>query len=121
MPQKYYAKILLKYSGKKGQKCLIAVTTFGSDESEVRENIDRMIQVWQDIKYYEVLKICTHPIILQKYVIVAILKYPNGSAKEIKLNTRAENRADVEFFFEALLQDFKNVVSSQIVKIEKSY
>lgn len=119
MARIYYAKIKLYNSGNNTGDTQIVLKTFGYDEAEAEENVSRLVKTWENVKEFEVEKISSLPITIQKFVIIATLKYKNRKTRTIKYNTQAENKDDAEKFFRDAVSSWNHVAAIQINAIEK--
>lgn len=113
----YYAKLKIDHVKKNCRNVIISVKTFGDDSDAARLNIEMLVQNWNDIKSFEILKISNYPINVEKYIVKAGIKLNNGKAKDVKLNIRAENKAEVKTVFQEIINTWHGVVSSEIKEI----
>ena len=77
----YYAKLKIDHVKKNCRNVIISVKTFGDDSDAARLNIEMLVQNWNDIKSFEILKISNYPINVEKYIVKAGIKLNNGKAK----------------------------------------
>lgn len=118
----FYAKIkLFNPSVKSFCNTQIALKTYGSDELDAEENVSKLIETWSNIEQYEIEKISSRPINIDRFVIIATLKYSSGIVKNIKYNTRAEDKKDAEKFFREALDSWHQVVGIEIHTIQKRF
>jgi hypothetical protein len=119
MARIFFVKIKLYNSDKNVGDTQIVLKTFGFDENDAEENVSRLVETWHDVEEYAIETISSFPITIEKFVVIATLKYKNGKTKTIKYNTRAENAEDAESFFREAVATWNHVVNIQIHSIEK--
>ncbi len=107
----YYAKVFLI---SKDEYKVIVLQTFGSDEYDASGNVRRMIEGWEGIKNFELLKISPRQIFLRKYVIVAGIKYMTGRSKQVKINLKSETKNEAEAIFQKIISNWEYVSTYQI-------
>ena len=119
MARIFYAKIKLYNSDNNIGDTQIVLKTFGRDEADAEENVSRLVETWENVEEFEVERISSWPITIQKFVVIATLKYKNRKIKTIKYNTQAENKEDAEMFFREAVSTWNHVAAIQINAIEK--
>jgi hypothetical protein len=118
--KEYFAKILVQnLQPKKTDQ--VVLSSFAEDEETAEMKIDNIIEKWENVDFYEILKISNKPIQLRKYLIFADLKYSNGNLRTLTIPVRAENESDADVFFHKLIKEWNHVVSVQLKNIEKQF
>jgi len=112
----FYAKIETKSRDSKF-RAVNAIKTFGESVQDAEQNVERLIANWENIKTFRILRISDFPINISKYIVVAVLKFRMGSAKTMKLTVREENEAEARKIFHDIINDWGNVVASEIKEI----
>lgn len=112
----YYAKISLIT-----KTCykIVALQTFGADQWDARGNVEQLLEKWQDVKSYEILKIAPREIFLRKYVVIADIKYTNGRSKLIKINLKCETPAEAKGYFKKVISSWKYVAGFEVKSINE--
>lgn len=113
----YYVKISLDYFKKSCRNVYISLKTFGKNEANARENVERMIGCWQDIKNFTIVKISTLPIYLTEYDIRGVVKYKNRPNLQVFYRLKAENKAEAEELFKIKTAKWKDVIGREITEI----
>ncbi|MBW6536609.1 MAG: hypothetical protein K0B11_16485 [Mariniphaga sp.] len=119
MARIFFAKIRIYNYDYSAGASQLSVQTFGNDENDARENVNRMVGNWDGVLHYDVAKISNKAIPLQKYVVFCTLKYYNRKTREIKFNCKAESPKDAESFFREVISSWRDIVSIEIDGIEE--
>lgn len=112
----YFAKVKLKYS-ETTPIHHVAVKTWGETLQDAKFNVEQMVNTWQGLADFEVLKITRQPIHLTKFVVSGAVNYQNNRTNLIKLNIAAENREEAEQIFYEIIDSWRRVVSRQVLEI----
>jgi len=111
-----YAKIRL-YNEFKGTIHSVSVPTWGANENEATENVKKMVENWQGITSFSILKISRQPILIDKFFVETELYYRNGSARTIKLNLTAETEQEAREISEEIIKCWnKSIYSHRVVR-----
>jgi len=113
----YFAKVKLYYS-KTAPLYQVAVATWGETLEDARYNVETMVNSWQGLENFEVAKVTRQRIHLTKYVVKGAVNYCDGKTKTIKLNINAENRPEAEKIFYEIVDNWRRVVSRQVIEIQ---
>ena len=113
----YFAKVKIDHHKKNCRKVQICIKTFGHGFEDARKNLSRLIDNWQDVQHYEILRFSTTPIEIKKFVVIAIAKQSNRKSKEIKLTVTAENEEEAQSIFSEIVNTWTSCVSCQVLKV----
>lgn len=118
--KQFFAKIYVQ-SAMHQEGRQVVLKTFAENSETAESNIDRIIDKWDNVNFYEIQKITTKPIQLERYLIFSELKYSTGKTKNLKFHVKGEDKKDSEIFFRKLIGEWKQVVSVQINEIVKQF
>ncbi len=113
----YYAKTLIHYKKKHCRNVMICVKTYGVNIEDAKFNLSQLINSWDDIRNYEVLKIGKYPIPINRYIVAGTIKMFSGEARQIRLTVTAENKDEAKTMFKKIIESWKGLVSHEITQV----
>lgn len=108
-----YAKIRL-YNEIKSTIISTAVPTWGANESEITENIKKMVQTWADVTSFSIIRTSPNPILIEKFFVEIQVIYRNHSSRIVKLNLLAETEEEAEEIAKEIVSGWDHVVHYRI-------
>lgn len=114
----FYAKVSIDYTKINCQKVLIAIKTFGENEDEARQNIERMIATnWQDVANFEILKVSRMQIYLNEYEVKGTVIFRQYPAKYLYFRVKAESKDEAKQIFMQKTENWKDVIRRDVTEV----
>lgn len=115
--KQYHAKILMTHSN--GAPANVAVLrTFAMSEDAAELDIDRLVESWNDVAAYWILKISEKPILLIMYQVKVLFTYQHKT-KATSFRIKLENMEEAAEIFKYITGEWPNVKDFQIMTVNK--
>jgi hypothetical protein len=118
--KEFFAKIVVLSSTPK-RKTQTVLKIFADNEEAAKKNLDRIIQRWENVTSYTLLKIGLNPISLEKYLVETEIKYRYGTSRTLNIVAMAENELDAFDFCQNMIKEWDQILSFEIKNIEKQF
>ena len=113
----YYGKIRIELTQGKRRFRIIARQITGNNSNDARQNLEKIISSWQNLKAYEILSLSEYPVFLKEFAVKCLVRYRYIDPKAIEYTVYAEDLQEAETVFNLNVKKWKRVESIEIFDI----